>query len=187
MATSTLNTDIRARIDAFVAELTTMVKGAALESVRAVLGDGGMPARRGPGRPPKAASASSAPSATGARRGRPPGKSSRGGKRSTEEVDQMAERIATFVKSNPGLGLEAIASGIGTSTKELKLPVIKLLASRTLRKTGQKRGTKYFAGGGGGRGAGTPARKSAPKRRGKKARRAKGKRGARKAQIAMAA
>ena len=184
MATSTLNTEIRARIDAFVQELTSIVKGAALESVRAALGDGAMPARRGPGRPPKAAGG-----ATGARRGRPPASSSRGGKRSSDEVDQMAERIATFVKSNPGLGLEAIASGIGTATKELKLPVIKLLASRTLRKTGQKRGTKYFAGGSGGSGggAGSSARKSAPKRRGKKARRAKRKRAGRKAPVAMAA
>jgi hypothetical protein len=103
----------------------------------------------------------------------------------------MAGRIATFVKSNPGMGLEAIAKGIGTATKELKLPVIKLLASRTLRKTGEKRGTKYFAGGSGGSGAGAgaSARKSASKRRGKKARRAKGKRGGRKAKapVAMAA
>jgi hypothetical protein len=180
MATSPLNSDIRSRIDAFVDELTSIVKAAALDSVRAALGESPMPARRGPGRPPNAAA--------GARRGRPPGsanKSSAGGKRSSEEVDQMAERIATFVKSNPGLGLEAIASGIGTSTKELKLPVIKLLANRTLRKTGEKRGTKYFAGGSGGGSA--AARKAAPARGGKKARRAKGKRGAKKAPVAIAA
>jgi hypothetical protein len=76
---------------------------------------------------------------------------SRLGKRSSEDVAAMADKIAAFVRSNPGSRLEAIASGLLTSNKELKLPVIKLLGSKTLTKTGQKRGTMYFAGGCGGR------------------------------------
>lgn len=94
----------------------------------------------------------------------------------------MAERILGFVKSSPGLGLEAIAAGLGTTTKELKLPVIKLLGARALKKSGQKRGTKYFAGGR----AVASARKSAPKR-GRKAGRKSAKRAARKAPVAVAA
>lgn len=79
----------------------------------------------------------------------------------------MAERLVAYVKSNAGQSLEGIAAGLGTSTKELKLPVIKLLASRQIKKTGQKRGTKYFPGGGG---AGRPAKAKTAKRGRKKAR-----------------
>jgi hypothetical protein len=132
-----LDRDIRSRIDAFLEELSSLVKQTALDSVRAALGEGAAPARRGPGRP-----------RLKIRVGRP-AKSAmrRGGKRSTEEVGAMAEQIAAFVRSNPGARLEAIAAGLGTPSKELKLPVIKLLSSKTLRKTGAKRGTQYFAGG----------------------------------------
>lgn len=88
----------------------------------------------------------------------------KGGKRTSDEVEAMAARIAAYVRSNPGARLEAIASGLGTSSKELKLPVIKLLGSKTLTKKGQKRGTMYFPGGG--RSVGGPKAK-----RGRKAKR----------------
>ena len=38
---------------------------------------------------------------------------------------------------------------MGIDTKELKRPVQLLLADRSIRTEGQRRGTKYFAGGGG--------------------------------------
>ena len=59
----------------------------------------------------------------------------------------MANQLLTYVRSNPGEGLESIGKGLGLPTKELKLPVQKLLASKSVRTTGQKRGTKYFASG----------------------------------------
>lgn len=145
-----------------------MFKEAALESVRTALGDDAAPARRGPGRPPSKAKA-------GRRVGRPKG---RGGKRSTEQVDQMAERVLAYVKSNPGQGLEAIGKHIGIATKELKLPVIKLLGARQLKKSGQKRGTKYFAGAG----KAAVARKVGKKGR-RKAARGKSKKRGRKARV----
>jgi hypothetical protein len=184
MPNSNLNAEMRSRIDRFLDELAALVKNAALESVQAALG-GAASAKRGRGRP------RSTPAPSGAPRGRP-AKSSRG-KRSSAEVDQTAGRIQTFVRSNPGLGLEAIAKGIGTTTKELKLPIIKLLASRALSKKGQKRGTKYFASGRGG-GAAKPKAKRAKKRGRKRAASAKSakrakraKRAGRKAALAAAA
>jgi hypothetical protein len=154
MAQSTLHSEIRSKIDAFVEQLTTHVRKTALDSVREAFGDGVAPARRGPGRPRGATKAARpAPSA--------------GGKRTPEQVQADAERIASYVRQHPGQRLEQIAAGLGTASHDLKLPVIKLLSSKTLSKKGQKRGTTYFAGSG--RGAGKANAKRGRKGRGKKA------------------
>ena len=146
MAKSTLDLELRSKIDAFLDEISSLVKQTALDSVHAALGNGVTAVRRGPGRP--RVTMTSAPAGAG-------------GKRTSEQVVATAERIAAYVKSNPGARLEQIASGLGTSSKELKLPVIKLLSAKTLTKKGQKRGTMYFAGGG------KTARKRSAKRRSK--------------------
>jgi hypothetical protein len=153
MTQPTLDTEIRSKIDAFVEELTAHVKKAALDSVHAALGNGVAPARRGPGRPRMNVNV-----------GRP-AKATMPGKRTPEEVAAAAERITSYVRQHPGQRLEQIAAGLGTASHDLKLPVIKLLASKTLRKTGEKRGTQYFAGGGG---AATKATTKTRAKRGKK-------------------
>jgi hypothetical protein len=144
MAQRTPDSTIRTRIDTFVTELTSLVKEAALASVGEALGS---PPRRGPGRP------------RGARRrgpgrsrgpGRPPkngrARAGKRAKRSTAQVEADAGRIVTYVRAHPGSRLEQISAGLNVPSKNLKLPVIKLLASKALRKTGQKRGTQYFVG-----------------------------------------
>jgi hypothetical protein len=135
MSQSNLDTALRSKIDSFLEDLSTLVKQTALDSVQEALGNGSVPARRGPGRPKMKV-----------KLGRPAKTSMKGGKRSSEDVAAMADKIASFVRSNPGSRLEAIAAGLGTNSKELKLPVIKLLASKKLSKKGQKRGTSYFPG-----------------------------------------
>ena len=135
MAQSTLNTELRSKIDEFVADLTTHIKQAALDSVREALGDG-TPARRGPGRPRMTVKV-----------GRPAKSAMKGGKRTPEQVAADAEKIASYVRTHPGQRLEQIAAGLGTASQDLKLPVIKLLGSKTLTKKGEKRGTMYFSGG----------------------------------------
>jgi hypothetical protein len=132
MTQSNLDTAIRSKIDSFLENLSALVKQTALESVQEALGNGAAPARRGRRMKVKL--------------GRPAKSAMKGGKRSSEDVAAMADKIASFVRSNPGSRLEAIAAGLGTNSKELKLPVIKLLASKKLSKKGQKRGTSYFPG-----------------------------------------
>jgi hypothetical protein len=133
MTRSTLQAELKTTIDSFIEELSATVRRAALASVQAALGDS-TPARRGPDRPKmkfRVGGQAKAPI----------------GKRSPEQVQAMAAKIASYVHSNPGKRLEQIASGLGTSTHELRFPVRKLLATKTLTKKGQKRGTTYFAGG----------------------------------------
>jgi hypothetical protein len=141
MARSTLDSTIRIRIDAFVTELTSLVKEAALASVGEALGS---TPRRGPGRP------------RGTRRrgpgrprglGRPPkngrARAGKRSKRSTGQVDAVAAKVLAHVKGHPGQRLEEIGRALKTPTRNLKLPVSKLLAAKRLKKSGAKRGTKY--------------------------------------------
>ena len=136
---------IRELTDTFVAELSVVIHEAALEAVRGALEGASAPAgRRGPraGAKRKKAAAS----------GRP-----RGGKRvrrSTGDVEAMAASILSYVKANPGCSATELAAELGVTTKDVRLPLVKLLEEKKLRTEGQARGTKYFAGGKRGRPAG---------------------------------
>ena len=85
---------------------------------------GGSPAKRGPGRPKATKSG--------------------GVRRSSADVEEVAEQVLAYVRANPGQRLEEIGRGLGTDTAGLKLPVKELLGSGRVRTEGQKRGTKYF-------------------------------------------
>lgn len=143
MALHTTDQDIKNRINSFLTELSGLVRKAALEAVHEVLaGTGTTRRRRGPGRPRGTAKRRPGRPRTTAVRA----KSARGGKRTSEQVEAMAARVLAHVKANAGHRLEQISQGIRVATKELKLPVIKLIAAKKLRTEGRKRGTKYFAG-----------------------------------------
>jgi hypothetical protein len=119
---------IRDRIEEFVNQLNQLVRQTALESVQDALGSG---AGRGRGR-----GAARAAIGRGARR--------KGEKRSSDQIAETTKAVTTYVRKNPGQGVEAIAKGLGTVTKELTLPIRKLVAERQLKTKGQKRATKYF-------------------------------------------
>lgn len=51
-----------------------------------------------------------------------------------------------FIKSHPGLRIEEINRELGTNTKDLALPMKKLIAAKQIKALGQRRATKYFAG-----------------------------------------
>jgi hypothetical protein len=58
-------------------------------------------------------------------------------------------KVLAYVRANPGQRLEEIGRGLRTDTAGLKRPIQVLVADGKLRTEGQKRGTKYFEGGGG--------------------------------------
>lgn len=70
----------------------------------------------------------------------------RGAKRTTDELDQLADAFVEFVTKNPGLRIEQINKQLGTSTKDLALPIRKLLAEGVVKAKGKKRSTAYFPG-----------------------------------------
>jgi len=116
-----LQNQVNARVDAFVAEITALARAAAYQALSGALEH--TPTIRG---------------ATVAIRGR------RGGKRTADEIAQMADAFFAHVTANPGQRMEHIARELGLPTPELTLPVKKLLADGKLRVEGQKRATQYY-------------------------------------------
>jgi hypothetical protein len=115
-----LQIQVNARVEAFVAEITELARAAAYQTLSSALEDGQLG------------------SATTLLRGR------RGGKRTAEEIAQMADAFLAHIIANPGQRMEHIARELGLATPELTLPVRKLLADGKLRVEGQKRATQYY-------------------------------------------
>jgi hypothetical protein len=91
-------------------------------------------------------------------------------------VAAVGEKVMAYIRANPGQRLEELGRGLRTDTAGLKRPIQVLVAGGKLRTEGQKRGTKYFAGGGG------RGKVKAAKRAGRKAgRRGKARKAGRKA------
>jgi hypothetical protein len=67
----------------------------------------------------------------------------RGGKRTAEEIEGLAEQFVEFVKNNPGLRIEQINKQLGTTTKDLALPIRKLVSEGSVKVKGSKRATTY--------------------------------------------
>lgn len=130
---SSVESDIRSRVEAFVEELTAMIRASALDLVNEALGEGGSrPGRRGGGRRPAAAAVVST------------GRRAKGAKRDPKMLQALTDRLGDFIKKNPGQRIEQIGKALGTPTKDLALPVKKLLAGKKISTKGQKRATTYF-------------------------------------------
>jgi hypothetical protein len=71
----------------------------------------------------------------------------RGEKRTSDELDELAETFHGFVVRNPGLRIEQINKQLKTRTKDLMLPIRKLIADGALKTKGSRRATTYFATG----------------------------------------
>jgi hypothetical protein len=123
------NSDLRSRVDSFVADLEQLVRASALAAVESALG---VSAKRGPGRPRGAGSAPRA-AHTGKRV-----------KRDPKAVLAVAARVHAAIKAKPGQSVEQIGKGLGMKTKDLALPIKKLLAAKSVKTKGQRRGTRYF-------------------------------------------
>lgn len=120
-------------VDEFVAQITELARRAALSTLEATF------ASHGAGRAPTVATPRGA-----APVGRPRG--GRGAKRRPEDLEALSNQFASFVKSHPGLRIEQINRELGTTTKDLALPIRKLIADGLISAKGKKRSTQYFPG-----------------------------------------
>jgi hypothetical protein len=72
----------------------------------------------------------------------------KGVKRTGTVLAKLGEKLIEYVKEHPGLRIEQINEELGTTTRDLALPIRKLIADGQLRTEGEKRSTKYFIGSG---------------------------------------
>lgn len=105
-------------VSTFVAEITDLARRAAMSALEASLGGG-------------------------LRRATP--SSRHGAKRPPEDLKRISDQFLAFVTKKPGLRIEQINKELGTTTKDLALPIRKLLAEGAIRSKGKKRSTVYFA------------------------------------------
>ena len=134
---SDFQNDMNRAVQGFVAQITELARRAAIDTLESAFG--GRAARSGG----PVAAAAPAPTSVG-RAGRPRG--GRGAKRSAADLEALSEQFQTFVKANPGLRIEQINKQLGTTTKDLALPIRKLISEGRIKAKGQKRSTTYFPG-----------------------------------------
>jgi uncharacterized protein YoaH (UPF0181 family) len=115
-----LQFQINKLVTQFVSDLTELAQQAAVETIRNTFSDGVNSAL------------------TGALAGKH-------GKRNHSQLDQLQETFRTHVAANPGQRIEQINRALGTSTKDLQLPIRKLIASGKITTKGSRRVTQYFA------------------------------------------
>jgi hypothetical protein len=144
-----VNDQIRARLNAFVTELSDLIRQATLSDMAEALrsAEGHAPARRpatsvaiadarkqrkvavrksvAPAKAPTVASPAAPP-------------------RVPESLAQLMERIHSHIKANPGQGVVPMATSLGISNKDLRMPIRKLVEENKVRSTGKTRGTRYF-------------------------------------------
>jgi hypothetical protein len=133
---SDFQTEMNRVVQGFVAQITELARRAAIDTLESAFGGRG-------GRTASAAVAALTGGNLG-RVGRPRG--GRGAKRSSADLEALSDRFASFVKANPGLRIEQINKQLGTTTKDLALPIRKLISDGVISAKGQKRSTTYFGG-----------------------------------------
>ena len=120
--------EVQKLVDGFVLQLADLWRRQAIDSLTGMEGVRGAVRARG-----------AAALSIGRVRGR-------GAKRTAAELDQLADSFVEYVTKNPGLRIEQINKELGTSTKDLQLPIRKLLADGAIKAKGKKRSTTYFPG-----------------------------------------
>ena len=132
---SDFQNEMNRTVQGFVAQITELARRAAIDTLESAFG-GRMPGNGASVMPPAVAVVG--------RAGRPRG--GRGAKRSPADLAALSDRVATFVKTNPGLRIEQINKQLDTTTKDLALPIRKLISEGVISAKGKKRSTTYFPG-----------------------------------------
>lgn len=128
---SDFQTEMNRTVQDFVAQITELARRAAITTLESAFGD--------------RARGNAAALLDGlAPVGRPRG--GRGAKRTAADLEALSVQVANFIRATPGLRIEQINKEMGTTTKDLALPIRKLIAEGVITAKGQKRSTTYFAG-----------------------------------------
>jgi hypothetical protein len=113
-------TEMNRLVSGFVNQISSLAREAAIDTLERALANG-----------------SSGKRSDGARR--------RGEKRSSNELEHLASEFFEFVVRHPGLRIEQINKQLETNTRDLMLPIRKMIADGALKTKGARRSTTYFA------------------------------------------
>ena len=146
---SSAKDEIRARLDAFVKELSDLVRQETLGNVAEALKNAGGPSPSRRTAPPVEIAGARAERKVAVRKpGRPakaPIAAPRAGQQPVPELlARLMERIHNHIEANPGQGVGPIAMSLGTSNTDLRLPIRMLVDGNKVTSTGNTRGTRYF-------------------------------------------
>jgi len=130
---SSLQIEMKHAVQSFVERVVELAHRVAMDSLAAATNHAG---RRGGVR---GALGASLQIGAGRRRG------NRRPKRTPADLDALSEKFSAFVKAHPGLRIEQINKQLGTSTRDLALPIRKLISADVIAVKGQRRSTTYFA------------------------------------------
>jgi hypothetical protein len=125
---STLEQDVRDRVEVFVADLDRIIRRQALAAVGELLG----------GDAPRAQKAETPAAPAPVARLAPKGQ-----KRDPRVLEVLVERLFGYIKGHPAQRIEQIGKEMGIATRELNLPIKKLIRSKRIKATGVKRATTY--------------------------------------------
>lgn len=123
---SDLQSKVNRTVQGFVAEVIDLVRHTAVETLQVAFAD---PAAPGAG----VAGADLGPAAHAGRR------------RTPEDLDALARRLAIVVRANPGLRIAELGERLGTPPRRLTVPIRKLIAEGAIQARGIRRATTYFA------------------------------------------
>jgi hypothetical protein len=142
---SDLETKVRALLDGFVKQLVGHVRA---QTLAALAADLGAPDRAAAvARPARGAKSAGAPATSGVKpaprvsHAKP--KVPRGGKRDPRLIAELTERLGAFVKENPGKGIREAGKDLGTATRDLQVPMARLLAAGTISMKGTRSSATY--------------------------------------------
>lgn len=123
---SDLKSKVNRTVQGFVAEVIELVRHTAVETLQVAFAD---PAAAGPTVPR-------------VDRGPPAGSSRR---RTPEDLDLLARRLAIVIRANPGLRIAELGERLGTPPRRLTVPIRKLIAEGAIQARGIRRATTYSA------------------------------------------
>ena len=123
---SDLQSKVNRTVQGFVAEVIELVRHTAVETLQIAFAD---PAAAGPA----LASADRGPASSSGRR------------RTPEDLDALARRLAIVIRANPGLRIAELGERLGTPPRRLTVPIRKLIAEGTIQARGIRRATTYVA------------------------------------------
>jgi hypothetical protein len=125
---SKLQTKVNRTVQGFVAQVVELVRHAALETLQTAF----------------TAPDPAVPIA--ARGDREVAAGGPGRRRTPDDLDALARRLTMVVRTHPGLRIAELAERLGTPTRDLSVPLRKLVADGAIQPRGRRRATTYVAG-----------------------------------------